>query len=50
LAITETCDLDGDVMPRVSTSLFIRRVDTPNTQQGATTVVSARLGALAAFP
>jgi hypothetical protein len=30
LAITQTCDFDNDVMPRLSTSLFIRRVDNPS--------------------
>ncbi len=30
LAITDTCDFDNDVMPNVSTSLSIRRVDTPS--------------------
>ena len=30
LAITDTCDLDKLVIPRASTSLFIRRVDTPS--------------------
>ena len=30
LAITLTCDFDKLVMPRVSTSLSIRRVDTPS--------------------
>ncbi|BBX88001.1 hypothetical protein MAUB_58740 [Mycolicibacterium aubagnense] len=28
--ITDTCDFDNDVMPRVSTSLSIRRVETPS--------------------
>ena len=30
LAITETCDFDRLVIPRVPTSLSIRRVDTPS--------------------
>jgi len=29
-AITETCDFDNLVIPRVSTSFSIRRVETPN--------------------
>ena len=30
LAITDTCDFDRLVIPRVSTRLSIRRVDTPS--------------------
>ena len=30
VAITETCDFDSRVMPRVSTSFSIRRVETPS--------------------
>jgi hypothetical protein len=30
LAITDTCDLDNDVIPKVPTSLSIRRVETPS--------------------
>jgi hypothetical protein len=30
VAMTLTCDFDGRVMPRVSTSFSIRRVDTPS--------------------
>src|SRR3954468_10309371 len=40
-AIVETCDVDNPLMPRVSTSFSIRRVDTPSRQQVATTVVNA---------
>ena len=40
-AIRETCDFDNDVMPRVVTSLSIRRVETPSRWQVATTEISA---------
>jgi hypothetical protein len=42
LAMTLTWDFDKLVIPRVSTSLSIRLVETPSRSQVATTVVSAR--------
>jgi hypothetical protein len=42
LGITDTWDLDSRVMPNVTTSFSIRRVLTPNREQVASTVVSAR--------
>lgn len=49
MAITETCDFAKRVMPKVSTSLSVCRVDTPSRLQVATSVVRARLARLWRF-
>jgi hypothetical protein len=48
LAISDTCDFDSRVMPRVSTSFSILRVLTPSRLAVATTLTSADSAAGAA--